>query len=218
VSYVWFCGSQALAAVCRHVAVEVVTAAERDSPDAQPSPAPLKRVTSEQQPAGEEAHLRSGGWDAEAAVSARGAESASWLASGGPRCHRRRFQPSPSAGPNGAVAVHMAPSVRHDAAESSVVDILPSSGRDDIDPTQMSTVRLHGRSRAGFDCLRITVSALSHSACCTYIAESPCISRSAVAVHLAVSSKDALRAILNLLLPFGFFTLLALYDKILKAT
>jgi len=145
---------QALAAVCRHVAVEVVTAAERDGPDAQPSPDHTDPLLSEQQPPGEEAHLRSGGWDVEPAVSAPDAASASWLASGGGRSHRRRFQHGPAVGHSTAAELHVAPSAQRAAAEDTAADEVPSGGMNVADPAQMSMVRHHCKPRPDFDCLQ----------------------------------------------------------------
>ena len=134
---------QALADVCRHVAVEVVSAAERDSPDGQPSPAHHPHpVISEQHPPGEEAHLQSGGWDAEPTVSAPDATHASWLACGGARSNRRRVQHGPSVGHHTTAVLRMASAAQYAVSEGSAAAIGPSGGLADINLVQRSTVRI----------------------------------------------------------------------------
>ncbi len=75
---------QALAAICRHVAVDVVTAAERDSQQA-PGTVPIEPVplAVEEQPSGEEAHQRTVCWDSPPTVSARSSLASAWQGSGG---------------------------------------------------------------------------------------------------------------------------------------
>ena len=124
------CRMQALAAICRHVAVDVVTAAERDSQEGpgsvsiQPEP-----IVAEEQPAGEEAHQQTICWDSSPSASASSLLTSAWQGTGGGcgpfRCGgRQRFQQSRASSPAALEAAADAlsiPSQEADDAQQSMV-------------------------------------------------------------------------------------------------
>lgn len=134
------CCGQALAAICRHVAVEVVTAAERDSLDARPSTAPADTSVTEQQLPGEAAHLQRRGRDTAAVVCACQATPAWWLHSGDSLGHGRREDRSPSNGHH-TPALMCGPAAAESGADGAMAaNMIPASSLDERDAVQHSTV------------------------------------------------------------------------------
>ena len=137
-------GVQALAAVCRHVAVEVVTAAERDSPDVQPSTGPGEAATTEQDNPSEQAHLGRSDWDAKPAnASCYGGSMPQLDTSFSGHGCERLYQPSPT-GRHWPKILALEPA-GHAASEAMSADAVSSSTPEQHNIAQHATVRMrHG--------------------------------------------------------------------------